>query len=423
MAANIKFRKPHMTFIDGYFYMFDDNTDMLLQKTDDGITAFSYPFDTLLSSTVVACEYDGINFWTMQPGTVTNTLFINRWRIENYTCKLKTTFTLTSVDHKFSATSFTVEHYHCKLSTSCAPGATSIIIQSSDGLLPGLLQSGMTVTIGPNNYGYTETVDVQNVIGNAITLADPIENFYAEDVTVLYYNHIWLFNNYNGVDSSTGALYKLNAYSGSIITKYPGGEYKDVKASTFSEIDHFTTFGKVNSLMYVKASNLLFVNINVIAGKLMYYGSMAMDTIDDDKITVLDVYAISVYNKNLYRLQLKATYFGSTENYALDQLSYQGATFNQLAASLAMVAEPNIIPANGTSTSQLTAQVRDQFLQPLIGKIVYFTLPTGANTVVENGYIVGQSYQNTNAEGKAVVTYRAGTLAKVVPVIARVEQS
>ena len=46
---NLKLRKPHMTYVDGYFYMFDDDTDMLLAKTDDGITSFSYPFDTLLT--------------------------------------------------------------------------------------------------------------------------------------------------------------------------------------------------------------------------------------------------------------------------------------------------------------------------------------------------------------------------------------
>ena len=39
-TENLKFRKPHMTNVDGYFYMFDDDTDMLLAKSDDGFTAF-----------------------------------------------------------------------------------------------------------------------------------------------------------------------------------------------------------------------------------------------------------------------------------------------------------------------------------------------------------------------------------------------
>lgn len=420
MPANIKFRKPHMTFIDGYFYMFDDDSDMLLQKTDDGITAFSYPLDTLITTPIIACEYDGINFWTMNPGAVTNTVVINRWRIENYTCKLKTTFTLSSADHKYNGQSFTVEHYHCDLGTSVEAGTSTIMIKSNTGSVPGLLQSGMTVTMGPNSYGQTETIDVQNVSGINITLTDPLTYSYAEDDPVLFYNHIWLFNNSNGLDTTNGALYKLNAYSGSYITKFPGGEYKDVKASTFSEIDHFTAYGKVNSLMYVKASNLLFININS-SPKLNFFGSMAMDTIESDKITVIPVYAISVYKKNVYRLQIKATYYGATESYSSTAMSYQAATFNQLAASISMVSLPNILPANGTSTAEITATVRDQFLQPLNGRLVYFNMPGGSNAD-DDGIILGPGYENTGIDGKAVVSYKAGNLAKVVPITARVQQ-
>lgn len=421
MPANIKFRKPHMTFIDGYFYMFDDDSDMLLQKTDDGITAFSYPLDTVLTTPVIACEYDGVNFWTLYPGSVSNTLVVQRWTIENYTCKLKTTFNLNSSEHKYNGQTFTVEHYHCTLNANFAAGASTVIVTSTDNTLPGILQSGMSVTIGPNQFGQLETINVQHVINNQIILSDPIENSYVAGDPVLFYNHIWLFNNANGLDTATGALYKFNAYSGSFITKFAGGEFKDIKASTFSEIDHFMAYGKVNSLMFVKASNLLFIDISP-GPKLKFYGSMAMDTIESDKVTIIPVYAISVYKKNLYRLQVKATYYGTTELYTAIAMSYQPATFNQLAASLSLMAYPNIIAANGVSTSEITATVRDQFLQPLNGKLVYFNMPTGS-VPADSGSVLGPGYQNTGADGKAVITYKSGNLAKVVQITARVQQS
>ena len=43
MAENIKLRKRNFTVNEGYFYTIENDRDNLLQKTDDGNTAFSYP--------------------------------------------------------------------------------------------------------------------------------------------------------------------------------------------------------------------------------------------------------------------------------------------------------------------------------------------------------------------------------------------
>jgi hypothetical protein len=413
---NLKFRKPHMTFIDGYFYMFDDDTDMLLQKTDDGITAFSYPFDTLMTETMLSIEYDGVNFWSLHDGSSEQTLVINRWRIENYACKLKDTLTLSNSGHNFNGEAFTVEHYHCTISGSYLPGDTIITVDTDDGELPGELLSGMAATIGPNSEGKFETINIQHVDHNVVTFADPLENDYSDGQEFKFYNNIWLFNNSNELDTSNGALYKLNAYSGSILFIYPGGVYKDVKATTFSEISHFIDFGTVNSLMYVKASNLLFVDITSSVNELSYYGSMAMDTIENDDISIITVYDISVFGKNVYRLQKKATYFGETSSWG--NYNYQAATFNQLVSSISMTATPNIIAANEVSVSELTARVKDQFLQPIAGRLIYFSVATESTGVI----VDGQEYVNTDSDGLAVSTYRSGLDAELVQIIARVQQ-
>lgn len=416
---NLNFRKPHMTFVDGYFYMFDDDTDMLLQKTDDGVTAFSYPFDTLQSRSVLSCEHDGINFWAMYVGTTSNTLVINRWRIENYVCKLKDSITLSNPSHSFVSDAFTVEHYHCTISGSYSPGNTIITINPPpDKNLVDILQSGMAITIGPNSSGKFETIDVQHVSSNnVVTLSDPISESYIDGDPFLFYNYIWLFNDYSGTDGSTGALYKINAYSGSIMAYYPSGVYKNIKAATFYEIDHFTTYGNVNSLMYVKASNLLFINIS--DPELTYYGSMAMDTIEASEITIIDVYDLAIWGRNVYRLQAKATYFGVTYAFTASTYSYQAATFNPMVTSLAMTSTPNVIAANNVSVATITAKLRDQFLQPISGRLVYFYV---GGTVVSGDIVTGYEYVNTNANGEAVSFYRAGEEAVLVELMARVQQ-
>ena len=174
---NLNFRKPHMTFVDGYFYMFDDDTDMLLQKTDDGVTSFSFPFDTLMSNTVDSIEHDGVNFWSMEDGSADDTKVIRRWALDNYACKLQSTVTLSNPAHTFSSDTFSVEHYHCTISGGYSEGDT-IITVDVDTELPGLLQSGMAMTIGPNTAGRQETINIQHVAGKVITLADPLEYSY-----------------------------------------------------------------------------------------------------------------------------------------------------------------------------------------------------------------------------------------------------
>lgn len=414
-GENIRLTKPHVMFKDGYFYMFDDDTGMLVQKTDDGLTAFSYPFDELLDKPIVSAEYDGVNFWSMEEGSAANTLVIKRWRIQNYTCKLQEALTLASPSHVFSSNAFTVEHYHCTISGSYSSGDTIITAYdttNSPGALPGELTPGMTVTIGPNILGQFETRDVQYVHGTEITLADPLEHSYSDKAILLFYNNFWLFNNANGTDTANAALYKISAYSGSVLSKYPSGIYSDIKAATFSEISHFDGIGTVNALLYVKASNLLFVNIN--STNLDYYGSMTMDNLTKDQTEIYDVFDLFVRGNDVFRLQHKATYFG--QDVTFDGYHYQPATFNTMVASIGLTASPNVLAANNISASSITARVKDQFGQPVQGRLVYFA------TDSDGSIVSGQEIVNTDHNGEAVSTFRSGSVAELAYIFARVDQ-
>ena len=112
--ANVNISAGNFTVVDGYFAFFDSTSDMLFYRTDDGATAFSYPLDILLNNAAICIEYDGVNFWTLEnPSSPIDTVYIKRWKIDNYICKLQDTFTMApSASHKYESNAFTVEHYH-----------------------------------------------------------------------------------------------------------------------------------------------------------------------------------------------------------------------------------------------------------------------------------------------------------------------
>lgn len=403
MATNIRFRKPTMTNVDGYFFMFDDDTDMLLEITADGTTAFSYPLDVVLGKSIKSTEHDGVNFWTLEDGSGADDMVIKRWKIDNYICKLQQTINLNEdASHKYDSNAFSVEHYHVTVTGTCASGTTTLYVPTG---YDDKVSSGMAVTVGPNSNGDSETKNVFAAGTGYITLEDPLDYTYIYGDDVQFYNNIWLFNNYDGLDSTTGALYKINAYTGSYITRYDGGAYKDITAATFYNVDSFTAYGAVDTLAYVKTSNMLFVNVHTGGSTLDYYGSMAMDNIAAGGASVSTIYDVAMDDQNVYRLEQDSSY------------NYELSTLNSLVSSIALEAEPAIITANQISTSNITAYVKDQFFQPVVGRLVTF----GEDD--STGYISGSNPVNTNSEGQAVTVYKSGSTAREVEITATVDQN
>lgn len=400
--ANIRFRKPTMTNVEGYFFMFDEDTDMLLEITADGTTAFSYPLDTVLEEPILSTEHDGVNFWTLEAGAA-DSMVVKRWALDNYVCKLQTTINLNvDASHKYDSEAFSVEHYHTTVTGTYSVGTSYLGIETGYG---DWVDTGMNVTIGPNTAGESETRSVFAAGDGWITLADPLDYTYTSGDSVQFYNNVWLFNNYNGLVDTTGALYKINAYTGSYITKYAGGAYKDITAATFYNVDSFTAYGAIDTLAYVKTSNMLFVNVHTIGASLDYYGSMAMDNITAGGASVSTIYDVAMDDQNVYRLELDSSY------------NYELSTLNSLVASIALEADPAIITANQVSTSSITAHVKDQFFQPVVGRLVTF----GEDD--DSGIISGANPVNTNSEGNAVTVYRSGDTAREVEITATVDQN
>ncbi|HLD90920.1 MAG TPA: invasin domain 3-containing protein [Patescibacteria group bacterium] len=622
MADNIKLRKPNFTTLDGYFLTFDEDQDALLQKTDDGNTAFSYPLDTVLTQTILSTEYDGLYFWTLE--SKADGRIIRRWLIDNYVCKLQQTITLTNDgSHTYNANTFSVEHYHTTLTASVTSGSTEIYLNEYSNT-PEII-NGCVLYIGPNSNNDYELVTVSGTIFGGVSLTTPLVYGYDSNDAVGFNKYLWLLNNSNGVDTSTGALYKLDSHTGAYITKYAGGQYKDITACTFHKISAFSAYGSVDTLAYIKGTNTLFVNTSsnlamlydatesndsftaangsvpdtdkwdvllgtptiqsnqlytstasgqesiisdyylrgnfdvtvtgslnsynttysganyfthmfglwfpnetnrycyiarannnetatqsginnfnvtsykatknidysvpatysggglvdnymfrvsraadnvsfyykkgvedwgfmgtvqmfdtecklllglkntlgstvtaafddlvyntgesvwyVTATNLPFYGSMVMENIQSDEITVIPVYDLAIDNNNVYRLQNIEDGGGSMSGY-----NYQLSPLSSFVTSISLSASPAIIAANNLSTSDITAYVKDQFLQPIAGRRVTFS---------ENGdgAITAGTQINTDSDGMAQTVYRAGVVASEVTITAVVEQT
>ena len=375
-SENIKLNKPNFTVSNGYFYMFDKDQDNLLQKTDDGNTAFTYPFDTLLTNEIISTDFDGVYFWSMEDPGGGDNMTIRRWKIDNYICKLQDTHALVSDgSHDYNSEAFSVEHYHTSLSSPASGGATTLYLNAYSG---SSTISGSTLHLGPNTSGQEEDVTVVSG-GGYVTLASGTQYAYASSDEVNYFTNIWLFNDVDGKDAANGALYKFDAWTGSYITKYPGAAYSDVGCATFYNIDVFSAFGAVDSLCYVKGTNILFVDIDEqVSGDLRYYGSMVMENIKDDEATVIEIYAMAIDQDNIYRLQLiEDGGSGAWSNY-----SYLLSPLDAFVTSISLSATPAIIAANGLSTSSILATVKDQFFEPIVGRNVTFS-ENGTGSIIE----------------------------------------
>lgn len=418
---NLRLRKRNFAVYQGYFFTFDDDQDNLLQKTDDGNTAFSYPLDTLMSYPALNAEFDGVYFWSMVDPTGLN-MTIYRWKIDNYICKRQQTFTFTGGgSHSYDSRAFSVSHYHDTLASGITASGTTIYMNTygSSDLRNFTTTSGVKLTLhlGPNSTGYEEDVIVNTTISGGVTIASGTLYGYAQNDPLHFYTYIWMFNNYNGTDSSTGALYKFDAYTGDYITKYAGGAYKDIDAATFYRVSSFASYGTVDTLCFVKGTNTLFVNID--SPTLAYYGSMVMSNVQSDLATVITVYDLTMDSQNVYRLQLKPDGTATTWTY----YSYLLSSLNSFVTSISLAAYPAVIAANTVSTASLIAIVKDQFLQPVTARLVTFSDDDTVGYVTYTGAPGGGVTDTTDSTGAAHMYYRSGNTAREVRITAVAEQT
>jgi hypothetical protein len=307
----------------------------------------------------------------------------------------------------FKSNAFSIEHYHVEFSFDEVAGQSVLSITDVSNM-----EADETLVLGPNSSGQQEEVTIQSVGAGDVTITNTTDYAYEDGDSITFYKNIWIFNDYYGTTVDHGALYKVDAYDNTISGTNSGGAYHGVNAATFFDMSDVFGAGS-ESIAYVKGTNILFMDPTDVDNS---FGSLVMDNIEDDQATTINIYDITIEGSNVYRLQEKATYYGTTYTYSEGPYNYQLSTLNSFITSISLSADPAILPANGTNNSAVTAVVKDQFNLPVVSKLVHFSEDD------DNGYII-TSPVSTDASGKAETQYKAGTTAREVRITSTAQQS
>jgi hypothetical protein len=428
MVKNIRLVNPNMSRIGSYFYSFNEETDVMIQKADDGTLAFSYPLDTALSSNeeITSLEYDGESFWTMGniDGTPANGFRIRRWVIDDFVMVLQQTFEFESgVTDTFESQAFTIEHYEGTLVSGAVENTSTFSVSFATDIF-ALLTPGTTMFIGPSSkaafVGQSQRVTVNSTgSGNVVTVSAPLTVGFVAGDLIVFSKNIWFFNDHYLTTTDAGGLYKINSLDGGILNRTQNAIYTPVNAATFHELDSFTGSLATHNkpyLVFLSITNLLFVD--VFDSNLPVSLSSLQNNINSDTITVNEVYDIGIEGETIFRLQKKFNINGSdtSEN----TYNYQLASFAPFPTAIALTATPALLPADsGASNSAIVATVTDQYLLPFV------TSPSSTIIMSTSGGGTGATLTNLgaqalNSDGQAFNTYRTGDAAGLVTISATV---
>lgn len=402
--ANISLEDPNFVYLDNYFYTIDDALQLLLKVCFDGTLAYCYTLDTPVSGQIQSLEYDGINFWSLERGT--GRIIIRKWKLIGLVCTQQAKFEyITTVSETIDSYCFTLENYQTAFGANEVVGQTVLTLAAGGGLR---MESGVHVILGPNSSGQSEERIVDSASLDTVTLTVATDYGYAADDLIRYHKSGYFLNNYDGIDSSKGSLYKVDLLTGSVQHREPGVQFKDVESCTFGTIQNRSGGGVVDStgdgnnnvidaVMFIKGPLLFFVDI--YSGTYSLFGSAVMDIMGGGSPDTI---------KDL-------TLDGSTIYMLKSGFDYQAAQFDIFVNSISVMSYPAILPADGFSTSAITASVLDQYNNPWNNKTVYFALTGGGSLSLPSNI--------TNSAGIAAITYTASSTVETITITSTVHQT
>lgn len=464
---NTKFEEGNFTSDGTYYYSMLSTSQSLLQKVDDGTVAFSFPLDVSVEGPITEIHWDGVYFWSLENNAAGDGVIVRKWAIEAFICKQKAKFEYTDgATHTYDCAALCIESYKLSVGINSngsdyTLGLTDIVISDTSMLSPGDVLTFVrkdTPTSSRQGTTFVEQVTVNTIISSTIVqLTAPMTGtphgntpgsnagFRGPDVNVgvtlpatpdeVYVTkHIWMANENSPNNPGVPSLYKIRSSNGSNIIQYSGTQYSYVTAMV-----HYAQYNQASNplsnsniynvsvtvdpnlggtqshILLSRKSTLLFFN----AATAIIDRSMVMNNIKEDTVGIWDVYDMVVTgvqpNIVLYRLQLGTTYLTPAlvvTNTTWSKYSYEKQLLRRVVNSIAITADPSIIPADGVTPSNITAVVRDQYNDIVSSKTVNWTEDgSGSLTSVTSA---------SNSEGKAVNQYLPSTTEEDVKIVASI---
>lgn len=415
--SNISLPDPNFVYYDNYFYTIDDALQLLIKKTFDGEVSFCYTLNVQVAARVESLDFDGIFFWSLERGTAR--VIIRKWKIVDLMCVQMAKFEIIgNASQTIDGYAFAVEHYTTELSGDEPAGQTVLSIDDVSNMLPD-----MHIFIGPNGSGQTEEKVIDTVGTLTVTVKTPLTYNYSSGDIVKFYKSGYYFNDYDGIDGSSGSLYEINLETGSTKSLNASTQFKGVKSATFGKVRDkngdavydFNGDGVVNSsdvvscLMFISGPLMCFSDVSLPTNPV--YGTMMLDIISGQ--TVETVYDVTLGRDTSASPNPNEN--GSTIYLLKSGYDYEVSQFDIMVNSISVTSAPAILPADGLSTSKIRATVSNQYGQPIANKDVEFALVGDGSLPV--------TVATTNQYGIAEVTYVAGLVVGDATITATVSQS
>lgn len=474
---NVRLSKPNFTTDGSFFYSIHETAEVMFVKVDDGTVAFTYPLDTTPDQTIKELEWDGVFFWSLEDhetGGNTDGFVIRKWALDEFVCKQINIYSFIDDDlHTYRASSFSVEYYSSSIGLGNNDGSdngyTGVNLQDEIFLYDtSLISVGEVLyfvkrwTPAHNRYASSniEQLLVNSVLSStkvefsSNTVSDPYGDARgwrgkeanpsaSEPIPpdeVYWTKHLWVFNENSPGPTGTPAIYKINAYNGSLISQDSGTQYGGIGGSTFfvkyntdtnTDPDHTESLkfhtsidddsengGKQTYVVFIKSSSALLYNTNTGATDR----SLIVDNVKTNTIDVWSVYDMAVVGIDpdvvLLRLQIGTTYKNDSgtivdESWS-SKYSYDRTLLRRHVKSIAVTATPSIVPIT-TGTAAIVATCRDQYNEQL---------PSGVQVnFSDDDSGVGEAslsptVSTTDAFGRAYTTFYAGDTEKDVKITA-----
>ncbi len=471
VRENIRFQEGNFTGDDTYFYSMLDGSQALQQKVDDGTVAFTFPLDTSVAGNIKELEWDGVNFWSLEDKSGGTGVVIRRWGIESFICKQQQIFQLDDgATHTYNSSAFALEHYRLTVGTNInggkyTQGLTDIELSDNSMLEPGdVLTFVRRFTSPAQRVGtaFVEQATVQNTVSGSNTMVrltasmqgDPHgddKGFRGPEIDidglggthpptpdeVFVTKYIWLANDDSPGAPGTPSLYKIRASNGSNVVQFSGTQYNGIGGLAFyAKMNYLTGLddanltpyrttvevdsdqgGRQTYLLVARGSTLLFFNTD----SYVIDRSLVMNNIKVDTINIWPVYDMWIGGVEpdvvLYRLQLGTTYKNQSlvlTDASWSQYNYEKQFLRRIVNSIAVTADPSIIPADGNTTSQISAVLRDQYNDLISsGKMVNWADESGEQRL-------SATQAPTDEFGTSRVNYTAGVVEADVKITASV---
>lgn len=387
--------------IAGRIYSFDHVNDTLIVKTfPTGALIGTFPLDSNLFYEVLDLEYDGYYFWTLMKlgGDGTLGVMINKWFYNGTTVikQLGNNSEIPLVNNgpvNYDSEAFCVRRYKTALSFFASSGSTTITLGDVT-----FLEVGDSVYIGPSTAASGELIErkVSLIVGNVVTLTQPLSvNFNSGD-QVIYRKDIWVFNNNNLNSTVNGSLIRIDSNNGLILSSYTSTVWKHVTAATSHD----------GNLLFARGSQIL--QYRPFGSNAGFVNSAYILNTETDNNTVIKVYDLSSDSSNIYKLQKKQHQYDSV-NFVwtdVDSLTnkYEIDT-EQIAAKVTSITakRDKSVLFGVSSTTDLTVKVTDQYDFPVFSRVFTITEDDLSGNIP-----TGFTPKTTDTNGEFVTRYSTG---------------